>query len=517
MANNYLPFLFNTFKDVYAIDRIAFAQHLLIYLPAHIKAEDRYQCPVIPNKDKNGNRFFSVGSAKKIKSGKTDYLFYWFYNIKAQEANGKKCVQWFLKNNYYWKLLVEDHKKYKKEFALFEKKCGFHKYPNYLRKISLDQLFIEFNRAYMVMVDNLTVKVVILAIDLYAEKEMEKYFNRDDIAALTMFSGPSCLIKFEKNANLFGKEISPQMRRKKFRQLSADIKRKLTLFVRNYHHIESTFSSGGFLNEKQMWKKLQCIWQQGDPSERYNFLLSEEKKKNIKIKNSIKIKIPLALKEKMTIFQYIVKRRDESKDLQIKFFDYWYALLREISQRVKLFWPKIMFLTPEEINMLIKTTDSSYWEKEIEKRMNAYFVYWSDGDNVNAPYIINGDNAKKYINFILRVNDDVKKIVGTPAYYGKVKGRCRVVMGVSENMVFKKGEILITDQTTPEFVPIMKLAKAIVTNVGGITAHAAIVSREMKIPCIIGTKIATKVLKDGDLVEVDANNGVVKILKKAKK
>jgi pyruvate,water dikinase len=70
--------------------------------------------------------------------------------------------------------------------------------------------------------------------------------------------------------------------------------------------------------------------------------------------------------------------------------------------------------------------------------------------------------------------------------------------------------------TTPEFVPLIKLAKAIITNVGGITCHAAIVSREMNKPCIIGTKIATKVLKDGDLVEVDANRGVIKILKRAK-
>jgi pyruvate,water dikinase len=56
----------------------------------------------------------------------------------------------------------------------------------------------------------------------------------------------------------------------------------------------------------------------------------------------------------------------------------------------------------------------------------------------------------------------------------------------------------------------------IITNVGGLTCHAAIVSRELGIPCIIGTKIAAKVLKDGDLVEVDANKGVVKILKRSK-
>ena len=60
----------------------------------------------------------------------------------------------------------------------------------------------------------------------------------------------------------------------------------------------------------------------------------------------------------------------------------------------------------------------------------------------------------------------------------------------------------------------MKNAAAILTDQGGITSHAAIISREMHIPCIVGTKIATQVLKDGDLVEVDADNGIVRILEK---
>lgn len=75
---------------------------------------------------------------------------------------------------------------------------------------------------------------------------------------------------------------------------------------------------------------------------------------------------------------------------------------------------------------------------------------------------------------------------------------------------FQKGDILVSVATDPDIVPAMKKAAAIVTEQGGITSHAAIVSRELGIPCIIGTKIATRVLKDGDMVEVDANKGTVK-------
>lgn len=70
--------------------------------------------------------------------------------------------------------------------------------------------------------------------------------------------------------------------------------------------------------------------------------------------------------------------------------------------------------------------------------------------------------------------------------------------------------------TSPEYVFAMKKASAAITDTGGLTSHAAIVSRELDIPCIVGTKIATKILKDGDLVEVDANKSIVKIIKKAK-
>ena len=79
--------------------------------------------------------------------------------------------------------------------------------------------------------------------------------------------------------------------------------------------------------------------------------------------------------------------------------------------------------------------------------------------------------------------------------------------------LMKRGDILVAESTTPELMSLCNLASAIVTNQGGMLSHAAVVSRELKIPCIIDTKNATEVLKDGDVVEVDANRGEVKIIK----
>jgi phosphoenolpyruvate synthase/pyruvate phosphate dikinase len=109
-----------------------------------------------------------------------------------------------------------------------------------------------------------------------------------------------------------------------------------------------------------------------------------------------------------------------------------------------------------------------------------------------------------------------KQFKGLVAWAGfkQISGVVKVVLAETDFLKFKKGEILVTDETSVNFLPLMQKAVAIITDNGGILCHAAIVSREMKKPCIIGTKIATRVLKDGDLVEIDANEGVVKILKR---
>ena len=120
---------------------------------------------------------------------------------------------------------------------------------------------------------------------------------------------------------------------------------------------------------------------------------------------------------------------------------------------------------------------------------------------------------KKY----LKKKEDLSEIAyfhGQTACTGKAVGAAKIINTVKDLSKMKEGDILISQMTNPDLVPAMKISAAIITDMGGITCHAAIVSRELKKPCIIGTKIATKVLKDGMTVEVDANLGMVKILKK---
>ncbi|MDE1825602.1 MAG: hypothetical protein KGH61_04450 [Candidatus Micrarchaeota archaeon] len=79
------------------------------------------------------------------------------------------------------------------------------------------------------------------------------------------------------------------------------------------------------------------------------------------------------------------------------------------------------------------------------------------------------------------------------------------------------GEVMVAPMTTPDYIPAMAMAAAIVTDEGGITCHAAINAREMNKPCIVGTEIATSTLHNGDLVEVDANKGIVTKIRAGKR
>jgi phosphoenolpyruvate synthase/pyruvate phosphate dikinase len=136
---------------------------------------------------------------------------------------------------------------------------------------------------------------------------------------------------------------------------------------------------------------------------------------------------------------------------------------------------------------------------------------------------IRGSKAQHLIrtfsNRIQQQSGQTDTIAGIPVSKGsgKVRGRVRVLKSTRQAYLMKKGEILVAPMTSPDYVPVMKRAKAVVTDVGGLMSHAAVVSRELGIPCVAGTKTATKILKSGDLVEVDANSGTVRKISHAKK
>lgn len=125
------------------------------------------------------------------------------------------------------------------------------------------------------------------------------------------------------------------------------------------------------------------------------------------------------------------------------------------------------------------------------------------------------DYASKHQEFNLKIEippADSSTLLGQSGNGGYCKGRVKIIKRKEQISEACNGNIIVSTMTTPDFIPAMQKASAFITDEGGITCHAAIIAREMKKPCIIGTKFATQVLKDGDLVEVDADNGVVRVL-----
>lgn len=187
-------------------------------------------------------------------------------------------------------------------------------------------------------------------------------------------------------------------------------------------------------------------------------------------------------------------------------------IITEAAKRMNVSIDDFIYFMPEEIISILssgKPADKSILA-QIAIRRSGYALI---SDNTNERLLITGTELKSWEDkFIPKA--DSNQIKGITAYKGVVKGKAIILKDRSELHKAKEGDIIVTPMTTPDFIVVMKMAAAIVTDLGGITSHAAIVSRELGIPCVVGTKIATQIIKDGDMVEVDADKGIVKILNK---
>jgi phosphohistidine swiveling domain-containing protein len=177
-------------------------------------------------------------------------------------------------------------------------------------------------------------------------------------------------------------------------------------------------------------------------------------------------------------------------------------LYHEITNRTGLKKEHLMVMIPLEVKNALngKDFDKQLFDKRIEKGLillneDGFTVYES-----NHPFL------KKLISFIPKK----KEIKGITASKGKVKGVVKVCLTSKEISKVNLGDILVAPMTTPDYVPAMNKAAGFITDEGGITCHAAIVAREMNKPCIIGTHSATDLLKDGDVIELNADKGTIK-------
>ena len=208
--------------------------------------------------------------------------------------------------------------------------------------------------------------------------------------------------------------------------------------------------------------------------------------------------------------QELIFFKADRKDILFKSYFQMRPLIFEIAKRLGISVRQARFLLPSEVEsaLLHNKTD----KKLLDERYS-FSVAVSENDSTRV-YV--GEKAKRFLETEVEKEEklqETNELKGSCASPGYAKGIAKLILSPKDLPKMNQGDILISPATNPDIVPAMKKAAAIVTNTGGLTCHAAIVSRELGIPCVVGTKHATDILKDGDMIEVDATAGIVRRMK----
>lgn len=274
--------------------------------------------------------------------------------------------------------------------------------------------------------------------------------------------------------------------------------------------------------DKEYFKQIiECILKSTkDPLREIETLRKQVRLKGKKLNDLLKkLKVSMSFKRAVFLYQSFLRLRLYRVNVFRQFNFYHLPLLHELASRMDLKGEEIKYLTYDEMLSWLKhgygkKFDYSYesLRKEIAKRMSGWAVLMWKGKIKIISGVKNIIETMERYRIVAPGPTMVKVVKGKPACRGRVTGRVKIVRKLSELNKVEKGDVLVTKMTTPDCMIAVHKAAAIVTDEGGVTCHAAIVSREFNIPCIIGTKNATQILSDNDLVEVDANEGVVRVV-----
>ncbi len=286
---------------------------------------------------------------------------------------------------------------------------------------------------------------------------------------------------------------------------------RLQQLEKKFHWIRNNYYHVHYISAKEFYAEVNRIIIEANNNRRsISALLAEKEQELREIRKSRqnlvrKLRVSPFLNNLLEITWLFTKWKDVRKSGVYIGMYHYDRFLRELAKRTRYSKNDVCFLVFDEIKELLfnrKNVSSEIYQR----KKRCFFSVTSKGY-----FLVGGKQADAY--FSLNKNPDPHNYVeirGVVACTGYARGRVKIIKKTDQMKQFKLGEILVTNQTTPEFLPIMKKASAIITDQGGITSHAAVISRELGKPCIIGTKIATSCLMDGEMVEVDANNGVIR-------
>lgn len=420
------------------------------------------------------------------------------YNIANQFKNPDSYSNPNIIQKCYW--YYNRREELLEEFLNRERKTNLNKLSNeQLYKLLFNWYQITLNQIYYINLAPVELGLQKAINDL----NPQKYIETDDISVLYSLDDNTAVIKEEL---AFLKEI--------YNNKNEDINEIIDKHLEKYDYITIGYGSQPLAKEVlvERYKKIKNmdnnkLKEKIEEIESYPNKIMKQKEEVYKRLNNRQLIELFDLAAKLGIM------RDRKKALLGKSVKFRNKIINQIGNKVLEEKENLRYYTMDDFyNLLIlgKILD----KEEIDKRKEGIYIS-------NISKMTSGmESREEYYNSVKSVDEDVnilKTRKGVCASSGKVIGRARICLTFEESNKLEEGEILITYGTDFDFMNAIVKSKAIITEEGGILSHASVISRELKKPCIIAFKGITKVLKNGDLIEVDATKGTVKLLDEQKK
>lgn len=287
------------------------------------------------------------------------------------------------------------------------------------------------------------------------------------------------------------------------KKLPEEIKNKVLSHIKKYDWINSKYFNvkevtynetieriASFLKLKQKENREEIA---EDREKEFNQIIEQLKlnKNDLLLLNSVREQLyyKTLRKELIFLFSYAIRN-----------------LFLEIAKKEKLTYQEFISQTLDEINDFFN--QNVVKKQELIKRIKGFHYIFLDGKKIVIP--------AEDLKIKTAQQPKIPVFKGTIGNRGRVRGTARVIKTKEELKKMKRGEILVIDVVSPDYVKYLHEISGIVTNAGGILSHAVLAARELNIPCIVGTKSATFALKTGDKIDLDANKGEIKIIKESR-
>jgi phosphoenolpyruvate synthase/pyruvate phosphate dikinase len=425
------------------------------------------------------------------------------YPSRELTSNGKYIVRRLLKEKQYFNKINKKEISKRKEIAgfikIFDKRdISTESFSNLIKLTKkIKKLWIDY--------DIITVQIWFVAGDLFKEIVKNKLaLQEDDFIFLSDQREKTYTSKLEEA--LLKDALIIQKNSKHLHQVA----RKLS---NNFGWIPFGYDGPTYWDVNYFTSRLKKIAKTKKESLEEKIKIIREKDqavRNLQVDLLKKYKINHEGKRLLEIMQIITVWTDERKAIDYK-LNYFYAqIMYELEKRYNIPYENLKFLFVEELEKI--KNNREYILNETKKRIDNEFV--TEFRNEKGG-IISKKKKKKFLAELesqMKLSKELRGIVASRGNKYIYMGKVKILSSAQDSRKIKKGDFLVAPMTTPDYILAMKRADGFITDEGGVTCHAAIIAREMNKPCIIGTRNATKILRDENIVKIDIKKGTIEIL-----